>query len=96
MYLCADVTNIADGATAKIKVIEKDDDGNDDFVTELSTSVQEGKIRCDWKVIYTEDNYDTDSQKELEEKGYTLPEYAFTAECDGIESEESETVKSFL
>ena len=89
VYLCADVTNIADGATAKIKVIEKDDDGNDDFVTELSTSVQEGKIRCDWKVIYTEDNDDTDSQKELEEKGYTLPEYAFTAECDGIESEES-------
>lgn len=27
MYLCADVTDIADGATATIKVIEKDDDG---------------------------------------------------------------------
>ena len=89
VYLCADVTNIADGATAKIKVIEKDDDGNDDFVAELSTSVQEGKIRCDWKVIYTEDTDDTDSQKEIEEKGYTLPEYAFTVECDGVESEES-------
>ena len=25
----------------------------------------------------------------MEEKGYTLPEYAFTVECDGIESEES-------
>ena len=89
VYLCADVTNIADGATAKIKFIEKDDDGNDDFVAELSTSVQEGKIRCDWKVIYTEDTDDTDSQKEIEEKGYTLPEYAFTVECDGVESEES-------
>ncbi|AEB13244.1 MULTISPECIES: hypothetical protein [Treponema] len=87
VYLCADVTDIADGATAKINIVEKD--GDDDFVAELSTSVQEGKIRCDWKVIYTEDNDDTDSQKELEEKGYTLPEYAFTAECDGIESEES-------
>ena len=75
--------------TAKIKVIEKDDDGNDDFVTELSTAVQEGKIRCDWKVIYTEDNDDTDSRQELEEKGYTLPEYAFTAESSGVKSEES-------
>ena len=89
VFLCADVTDIADGATAKINIVEKDDDGNDDFVAELSTSVQEGKIRCDWKVIYTEDTDDTDSQKEIEEKGYTLPEYAFTVECDGVESEES-------
>ena len=89
VYLCADVTDIADGATAKISIVEKDDDGNDDFVTELSASVQEGKIRRKWKVVYTEDNDDTDSQKELEEKGYTLPEYAFTVECDGVESEES-------
>ncbi len=89
VYLCADVTDIADGASAKIKIVEKDNDGNDDFVTELSTSVNDGKICCDWKVIYTEDNDDTDSQQELEEKGYTLPEYAFTVECDGTESEES-------
>ena len=30
VYLCADVTDIADGATATIKIVEKDDDGNDD------------------------------------------------------------------
>ena len=89
VYLCADTENIADGASATIRIVEKDDDGNDDFVTELSTAVQEGKIRCKWKVVYTEDNDDTDSQKEMEEKGYTLPEYAFTVECDGVESEES-------
>ena len=35
------------------------------------------------------DDDDTDSQKEMEEKGYTLPEYAFTVECDGTKSEES-------
>ena len=62
VFLCADVTDIADGATAKINIVEKDDDGNDDFVTELSTAVQDGKICCDWKVIYTEDNDDTDSR----------------------------------
>ena len=90
VFLCADVTDIADGASAKIKIVEKDDDGNDDFVTELGAAVQEGKIRCKWKVVYMADDDDTDSQKEMEEKGYTLPEYAFTAECDGAESEESE------
>ncbi len=90
VYLCADVTDIADGAGAKIRIVEKDDDGNDDFVAELNTSVQEGKIRRKWKVVYMADDDDTDSQQELEEKGYTLPEYAFTVECDGTESEESE------
>ena len=89
VYLCADVTDIADGATAKISIVEKDDDGNDDFVTELSASVQEGKIRRKWKVVYTEDNDDTDSQQELEEKDYTLPEYTFTVECNGVKSKES-------
>ena len=89
VYLCADTENIADGAGAKIRIIEKDDDGNDDFVAELSTAVNGGKIRCKWKVIYTEDNDDTDSQQELEEKGYTLPEYAFTVESSEVNSEES-------
>ena len=51
--------------------------------------MQEGKIRRKWKVVCTEDSDDTDSRQELYEKGYTLPEYAFTVECDGIESEES-------
>ena len=89
MYLCADVRDIADGTTAKIKIVEKDDDGNDDDLTVLTDEVQGGKIRCDWKVIYTEDNDDAESQKEMEEKGYTLPEYAFSVECDGVKSVES-------
>ena len=41
--LCADVTDIADGVSATIRIVEKDGDGNDDFITELSTSVQEGR-----------------------------------------------------
>ena len=44
VFLCADVTDISDGASAKIKVIEKDDDGNDDFVTELGAAVQEVSV----------------------------------------------------
>ena len=89
VYLCADVTDIDDGKSATIKIVEKDDDGNDDDIDSVSGKVQDGKIKGRWKVKYTEDNDDTESQKEMEEKGYTLPEYAFTVECDGVESEES-------
>ena len=42
VFLCADVTDIADGATAKINIVEKD--GNDDFVADLSASVQEVSV----------------------------------------------------
>ena len=89
MYLCAEVTDIADGTTAKIKIVEKDADGNDDDVTTLSAKVQNNKIECAWKVVYTADDDDADSKKKQEEKGYTLPEYAFSVECDDVESEES-------
>ena len=84
-YLCADVRDIAEGASTTIKIVEKDDDD----LTVLTDKVQNGKIRCDWKVVYMEDNDDTESQQEIEEKGYALPEYAFIVECDGVKSEES-------
>ena len=89
VYLCADITDIADGAAATIKIVEKDADGKDDPVTTLSAVVSGGQLKCQWKVTYTPDEDDADSQKELEEKGYTLPEYAFVVECGGATSGES-------
>ena len=44
VFLCADVTDIADGATATIRIVEKDGDGNDDFVADLSAAVQEVSV----------------------------------------------------
>ena len=87
--LCADTHNIAGGTAATIKIVEKDDDGNDDDLTVLTDEVQDGKIRCDWKIVYMEDDDDADSKQEQEEKGYTLPEYSFAVECDGEKSAES-------
>ena len=55
----------------------------------MIAKVHNNNIECTWKVIYTADDDDADSKKEQEEKGYTLPEYAFTVECDGEKSEES-------
>ena len=89
VYLCADVTDIADGAAATIKIVEKDAESKDDPLTTLSAVVSGGKIKCQWQVTYTTDEDDADSQKELKEKGYTLPEYAFVVECGGATSGES-------
>ena len=72
-----------------IKIVEKGDDGNDDDVATLKAAVQNNKIECTWKVVYTADDDDADSKKEREEKDHTLPEYAFTVECDGEKSTES-------
>ena len=94
VYLCFDVRYRAyaddvDGASATIKIVEKDADGKDDPVTTLSAVVSGGKVKCQWQVKYTADEDDADSQKELAEKGYTLPEYAFVVECGGATSGES-------
>ena len=89
VLICADTSGIADGTSVRIKIVEKDDDGNDDDVATISGTVKDGKIECKWKVTYTADDDDSNSKEEMEEKGYTLPEYAFTVKCDGVESEES-------
>ena len=83
------VTDIADGSPATIKIVEKDADGTDDPVTTLSAVVSGGRIKCRWQVKYTTDEDDADSQQELAEKGYTLPEYAFVVECGGATSGKS-------
>ena len=90
VLICADTSGIADGTSVRIKIVEKDDDGNDDDVATISGTVKSGKIECKWNVIYTADDDDSNSQQEMKEKGYTLPEYAFIVEADGVESEESE------
>ena len=87
--LCADVTDIPDGTGAKIKIVEKDADGEDDDVATLTAKVSGGRIECVWKVVYVKDDDDADSEQEKAEKDYTLPEYAFTLECGGVTSEES-------
>ena len=89
VLICAETSGISDGTSARVKIVEKDDDGNDDDVATISGTVKGGKIECKWKVIYTADDDDSNSQKEKEEKGYTLPEYAFIVECDRVESDES-------
>jgi hypothetical protein len=66
---------------------------DNDHVADLTGTAGNGKVAIKWKVAYTEDNDDSTSRKEMAEKGYTLPEYHFVAEYDGVESEPGPIVK---
>ena len=89
VLLCAEVRNIPDGTDAIIRIAEQDDDGNNDAVAVLTAAVSNGRILCAWDVVYTADNDDSSSVQELQEKGYTVPEYVFTVECGGVKSGKS-------
>ena len=89
VLLCAEVRNIPDGTDAIIRIAEQDDDGTNDAVAVLTAAVSNGRILCAWDVVYTADNDDSSSVQELQEKGYTVPEYVFTVECGGVKSGKS-------
>ncbi|MGN0730247.1 hypothetical protein [Treponema sp.] len=88
LTLYAETSGFLEGTPVKIKISEQDADENDE-VEILFSQVRGNKIECAWTVIYMEDDDDFDSAHELEEKGFTMPEYIFTMECGGIKSEES-------
>jgi phosphoribosylformylglycinamidine (FGAM) synthase PurS component len=87
--LVCEVKDINNGEKVKLTVWEHDEDNEHDHVADLTGVVENGKVAIKWKVVYTEDNDDSTSGKEMAEKGYTLPEYHFVAEYDGVENEES-------
>jgi hypothetical protein len=87
VVMCFDVRNINNGERVKVTVWEHDEDNEHDHVADLEGTVENGKIAINWKVLYTEDNDDSTSGKELKEKGYTLPEYHFVAEYGDVVSE---------
>ncbi len=75
--LTADTKNIPDGEAINFDIYDKDKQGEDDYVTSVSGKVIEGKVYIEWKVTYFADDDDTDSELEMEEKGYTMPEFYF-------------------
>ena len=90
--LCCEVKNIADGETVNVKIWEHDEDGDHDPITDMSGEVKDGKVEIPWKVEYHADDDDSSSScaKEIEKYGYTVPEYFFVAEYNGVKSEEKE------
>ena len=87
--LVCNVKNIDDGETVNITIYEYDDDGEHDHINDMTAEVIDGKIEIPWVVEYHADNDDSDSEEEIEQYGYTLPEYFFIAEYMGVESDQS-------
>lgn len=48
-------------------IVLTDDESNEEEVETSNAKVQDGKILYKWKVIYMEDNDDTESQQEKNE-----------------------------
>lgn len=88
--LFCEVKNIGDGETVKFYIYEEGK-SKDDAIGELEGEVQNGKVEAPWKVIYKgEENSST--EEEIEEKGWTIPDYYFVAEYGGVESGQSKNL----
>jgi len=85
--LFCEVKNIDDGETVKFKIFEQGKTKYDD-IAEVEGSIADGKVEAQWKVVFKADK-DSQTAEELEEQGYTTPDYYFYAEYNGVESGES-------
>jgi len=73
--LTADVEGYKDGTEAYIVILERDLDGRDDPVAELTAKVNGGKVEAEWIYEYQEDSDETSEEDEM--RGYSAPEYYF-------------------
>ena len=81
LKLTADCSQMGSMKSVNMKIYEKDTTTPDDFIEEIKGKVIGGnKVEAAWEMKYVEDNDDEDSEQEMREKGYTLPEYYFTIE----------------
>jgi hypothetical protein len=87
-----DVINIPRNKTLKINIFEKNDE-DDDFVAEIDCLPEECNS-INWTIEFDEYKYKT-SAKELEENGYTKPEYYFIVKCDDYISEKSNIINIY-
>jgi len=74
--LSAEVDGYDDGTKAILRIWEQDIKGADDFITEIETTVNGGKVEADWKYEYHEEEEEEWTEEERE-KGYSSPEYYF-------------------
>ena len=81
LKLTADCSQMGSMKSVNVKIYEKDTTTPDDFIEEIKGKVIGGnKVEAVWEMKYVEDNDDDDSEQEMREKGYTLPEYYFVIE----------------
>ncbi len=73
---------LPDGTAALFRILEHDQDGEHDPVTELEGAVEGGVATARWAYQHVEDSDDVTTDAERE-GGYTVPEFLFEVEADG-------------
>jgi hypothetical protein len=86
LKLTADVLNAYEGTEADIQILEHDEDGAHDFITNFPAIVKNKKIEAEWEFVYYEDTDDIVRQEESE-LGYNPPEYFFRINIGGISAD---------
>jgi hypothetical protein len=85
--LFCEVKNIDDGEMVKFKIFEQGEN-KDDPIDEVEGEVKDGEVQAAWKVEYKEEE-NSNTTEEIEEQGWTIPDYYFVAEYNGVESGQS-------
>ncbi len=96
--LSAKVKNIPDATDAVVKIYEFDRDGACDLITEMISTVENGKIKVEWEYQYFEDTDEIATEQERQQygKGYNPPEYFFTITIEGQEFGKSDQASGLL
>jgi len=91
VMISCDTKNIPDDKEVLIEIVEPDVKGEDEHIFDVIGKINEGKLEVEWQVEYRE-KANTKSKKELDEQGYTIPEYHFYVRYYGFRSEASPKV----
>ena len=89
--LYCDVKNIADGETVKFSIFEQGEN-KDDPIDEVEGEVKNGEVEVPWEVVY-KGGEGSNCAEELEEQGWTLPDYYFVVEYGGVESDQGKVLE---
>jgi len=89
--LYCEVKNIPDGETVKFSIFEQGE-SKDDPIGELEGTVKNGTVEVPWKVV-CKGGEGSNCAQELEEQGWTVPDYFFAAEYGGVESHQGKVLE---
>lgn len=83
LTLSATVEGAPDGTAAQVTIMEHDDDGAHDLISQFDVLIEDGRIETEWAYEYHEDTDDIPTEAEAE-NGYTSPEYFFRVDVEGV------------
>lgn len=81
--LKAEVCGFDSATKAIFQIFEKDFNSADDLIATVEGQTQGNTVEVDWEYQYVEDTDDVQTEQD-ERLGYSLPEYYFTVQIDGV------------